>query len=70
MMRWKKGFYHIAAGAGVPIVLAFMDYSRKAVGLGPTIDPSGDQQADLAEMKAFFATIKPKRKEKYCENPE
>ena len=23
--QWKTGFYHIAAGAGVPIVLDFLD---------------------------------------------
>ena len=33
---WKSGFYHIAKAAGVPIVLAFLDYERRVVGLGPT----------------------------------
>lgn len=27
--RWKTGFYHIAHGANVPIVLAYLDYKTK-----------------------------------------
>ena len=33
--RWRSGFYHIALGAGVPMVCGMMDYKRKVVGLGP-----------------------------------
>ena len=35
--RWKTGFYHIARGAGVPLVLAFLDYARKEGGIGPVV---------------------------------
>jgi 1-acyl-sn-glycerol-3-phosphate acyltransferase len=52
--RWKSGFYFIAQGADVPVLLAYMDYSRREVGLGPLIYPSGDMEADLAEMQAFY----------------
>ncbi len=38
---WKTGFYHIAVAAQVPIVMAYMDYSRKISGLGPVFYPSG-----------------------------
>ncbi len=36
---WKTGFYYIALGAGVPIVLAFADYRRKVVGIGAAVRP-------------------------------
>ena len=36
---WKTGFYYIALGAQVPIVLAYLDYERKIGGLGP-VKPS------------------------------
>ncbi|HPW29389.1 MAG TPA: 1-acyl-sn-glycerol-3-phosphate acyltransferase, partial [Rhodoferax sp.] len=39
---WKTGFYYIAVGAGVPIVMAYMDYERKISGLGPVFHPTGD----------------------------
>lgn len=58
--EWKTGFYHIAVGAKVPIVLGFMDYARKVGGLGPTIWPSGDIIEDFKKMARFYATTAPK----------
>ena len=55
--EWKTGFYHMARGAGVPIVLAFLDYRRKVGGVGEALAPTGDYEADLARMKAFYAGV-------------
>jgi 1-acyl-sn-glycerol-3-phosphate acyltransferase len=52
--RWKSGFYHVAVGAGVPILLTYLDYPRRVAGLGPTFEPTGDEQADLSEIRAFY----------------
>jgi 1-acyl-sn-glycerol-3-phosphate acyltransferase len=54
---WKSGFYHIARGANVPIVLAFLDYQRKAGGIGPIFNPTGDIEADMEYIRAFYATV-------------
>lgn len=59
--HWKTGFYFIAQQAGVPIVLAYMDYGRKAGGLGPLFRPSGDLERDMAEIKRFYAGIQGRR---------
>ncbi len=53
--HWKTGFYWIAHEAGVPIVLAYMDYPRKQSGLGPVFQPTGDVDTDLAQIKAWYA---------------
>jgi 1-acyl-sn-glycerol-3-phosphate acyltransferase len=53
--HWKTGFYYIALGAGVPIVLGYDDYRRKVVGLGPTILPTGDIHADMERIRTFYA---------------
>ncbi len=55
---WKTGFYYIALQAGVPIVLAYMDYADKRSGLGPLFTPTGDLEADMAVIKAFYAPLK------------
>jgi 1-acyl-sn-glycerol-3-phosphate acyltransferase len=55
---WKTGFYFIAQGAGVPIVMAFMDYGRKEAGLGPILETTGDVDVDMARAKAFYAPIR------------
>jgi 1-acyl-sn-glycerol-3-phosphate acyltransferase len=52
---WKTGFYYIAMGAGVPIALGFIDYPNRVVGIGPTLIPSGDLQADFDQIKTFYA---------------
>lgn len=52
--RWKKGFYFIAQKAGVPIILGFLDYSKKIAGLGPVIFPSGDYDEDLKKIQDFY----------------
>jgi 1-acyl-sn-glycerol-3-phosphate acyltransferase len=52
---WKSGFYHIARAASVPVVLGFLDYPRKHVGLGPTLWPSGSIHHDMAAVRAFYA---------------
>ena len=59
--RWKMGFYHIALGAGVPIVLGALDYRNRRVVIGPTFQPTGDEKADLAAMLAFFRPYVPKK---------
>ena len=55
---WKTGFYYIALGAGVPIVMAYMDYATKRSGLGPVFVPTGNAEADMAAIKAFYAPFK------------
>ena len=55
---WKTGFYHIAVGAQVPIVMAYMDYHDKRSGLGPVFVPTGNVEADMAAIKAFYAPFK------------
>ena len=58
--EWKSGFYHIAMGAGVPLVIGMMDYAKKTGGLGPAIWPSGDYKADMEKLAAIYATVIPK----------
>ena len=52
--EWKTGFYHIACGAQVPIVLAYMDYARKVCGFGPVFYPTGDIAADMSRIQDFY----------------
>jgi 1-acyl-sn-glycerol-3-phosphate acyltransferase len=52
---WKTGFYWIAHAAQVPIVMAYMDYRRRRSGLGPEFTPSGDVEADMVRIKAYYA---------------
>jgi 1-acyl-sn-glycerol-3-phosphate acyltransferase len=62
---WKTGFYYIALGAQVPILMAYLDYTEKRGGLGPALLPSGDIEKDMAIVKAFYAPIKGKHTDRF-----
>ncbi|MBT8767846.1 lysophospholipid acyltransferase family protein [Metapseudomonas boanensis] len=59
--RWKMGFYHIARGAGVPIIPAALDYANRRVVIGEPFWPSGDEQEDLRRLLAFYRPYVPKK---------
>jgi 1-acyl-sn-glycerol-3-phosphate acyltransferase len=54
---WKSGFYRIAEKANVPVVLGFLDFGNKRLGLGPAVTLTGDEAADLAVIGSFYAPI-------------
>ena len=54
---WKSGFYRIAEGANVPIVLGFLDYGNKRLGLGPMVTLTGDREADMNVIGSFYSSI-------------
>ena len=60
---WRTGFYRIAMAAKVPVVLGFADYEKKTLGLGKTIELSGDPEQDLAAIREFYASVTPHRPE-------
>lgn len=55
--EWKTGFYRIAQGAGVPILLVKFDYGRKIMGIGPTFIPTDDLAGGMSEIKACYEGI-------------
>jgi 1-acyl-sn-glycerol-3-phosphate acyltransferase len=57
--RWRSGFYHIAQGAVVPIVPAWVDHVRKIGGMGEPLMPTGDYQADMAKLLAYYRSVMP-----------
>jgi 1-acyl-sn-glycerol-3-phosphate acyltransferase len=63
--EWKRGFYHIAKNAGIPIVMAVVDGKHKAVRIGQVFQPTEDMEADMKNIQGFFSGvvgINPRRK--------
>ena len=52
--NWRKGFYYISLKAQVPIVLAFYDYDKKEIGIGKVVEPTGNFELDIDEIKNFY----------------
>jgi len=64
--EWKRGFYHIAKGAGIPIVMAQVDGRHKVVNiLADVFYPTNDIDADMKTITGSFdgvVGINPRRK--------
>ncbi len=63
--EWKRGYYHIAKGAGIPIVMAKVDGKQKTVHVGQTYHLTGDAEADMKAVTDAFeglVGINPRRK--------
>lgn len=52
--EWKTGFYHIAARAGVPIILTVLDYGTRTIRIAGVFHPTGDYAADIAAIRAPY----------------
>jgi len=60
---WKSGFYHIAHQAAVPIAFGFLDYRRKAGGIGPLMETTGNIEEDLQVIRDYYKDITAKHPE-------
>ena len=58
--NWKKGFYHIALKAQVPIVLTGIDYEKKTISMTKALMPTGNLEQDMREVKRYFKDFKGK----------
>jgi 1-acyl-sn-glycerol-3-phosphate acyltransferase len=52
--EWKRGFYHIANQADIPVVAGYVDSRTMTCGIGPTFTLTDDMEADLRNIQAFF----------------
>ncbi|MFZ6734406.1 lysophospholipid acyltransferase family protein [Undibacterium sp. Ji42W] len=65
--HWKTGFYYIALGASVPIALGYLDFKRKAGGIGKMFTVSGDIETDMAQIREFYCDISGKNPQQFDE---
>ncbi|KAB8045093.1 1-acyl-sn-glycerol-3-phosphate acyltransferase [Janthinobacterium aquaticum] len=56
--NWRSGFYHLALAAKVPLVLVYIDYPSKVLGLVDHLTLTGDKEADMAAIAAVYANYK------------
>lgn len=61
---FKMGFYHIALGAGIPLILAGVDYPNKIIQLSGPIMLTGDRDRDLQQVFDFYRPFSAKNGQK------
>ncbi|MGL4542933.1 MAG: 1-acyl-sn-glycerol-3-phosphate acyltransferase [Polymorphobacter sp.] len=62
---WKSGFYHIAVGAGVPLVFSVLDYGTRRIHVAGSMMPTGDYDADMLLISRYYATARGKHSGKF-----
>ncbi|MEZ7900907.1 MAG: 1-acyl-sn-glycerol-3-phosphate acyltransferase [Urechidicola sp.] len=63
--KWKKGFYHIAKKANVPVSFGFLDYKNKNGGVGGFINLTDSFENDMEKIQAFYKRKTAKFPENY-----
>ena len=61
--RWRTGFYHIAHGAGVPIVPVALNFAARAIQIGEPFTTSGDVEKDIAALQQRFVGVRGRTRE-------
>lgn len=54
----EKGFYYIALKAHVPILLAYIDYGKKTVGIKEIFYPTGNADQDISIIREKYNGIR------------
>ncbi len=58
--HWKKGFYYMANRADVPIVVAYIDYKKKELGIKGIIKDTTDMKTTMKEVAKLYDGVNAK----------
>jgi 1-acyl-sn-glycerol-3-phosphate acyltransferase len=58
--HWKKGFYYMATKANVPIVVSYIDYSKKEMGIKGVIHDTSNMNETLNSISNMYIKVKGK----------
>lgn len=61
--KWKTGFYYIAKGANVPVVMATLDFGKKEVKISEPYFPTDDKDTDFIYFNSFYDGVLGKKPE-------
>ncbi len=52
--KWKTGFYYIAKGANVPIIMITFDFKQKQIAISEPYFPTEDKEKDFEYFHKFY----------------
>ena len=61
--KWKTGFYYIAKGANVPIVMATLDFGKKQIKISEPYYTTDDKTKDFEYFQSFYKGVLGKKPE-------
>jgi len=63
--RWNKGFYYMALLAKVPIVVSYIDYQKKEIGIKGVIDNLENINSVMNRINAMYKDVTAKYPDKF-----
>lgn len=63
--QWKTGFYHIAKGANVPLVMATLNFDQKEIKISEPFDLTDNIDEDFKVIFKYFEGVKGKIPENF-----
>ena len=63
--KWKDGFYRISRMADIPLIVGFIDYGKKEVGIIGEFKLSENIDDDMQKIKAYYNKSMAKYPEKF-----
>ena len=63
--KWKKGFYYMAVAAHVPIVVGYIDYKKKEMGIKGVIRDTSNVKETMTEICNIYKNVNAKYPEDF-----
>jgi 1-acyl-sn-glycerol-3-phosphate acyltransferase len=60
MIKWNNGFYYIANKAEVPIVVGYLDYKKKEIGIKGVVDSHENIKTVMQQINSMYKDVAPK----------
>ncbi len=64
-IRWKKGFYYMATSANVPIVVGYIDYKKKEVGIKGVVNNMNNLDSTFSQINKMYKDVVAKHPEEF-----
>lgn len=63
--KWNKGFYYMAIKSDIPIVVAYLDYKKKEVGIKGIIEKGETLKNTMVKINFFYEKVNAKYPENF-----
>lgn len=63
--HWKKGFYYMSTNAKVPIIVGYIDYSKKEVGVKGIVENNSNFRETMLKINDMYKNVKGKYPENF-----
>ncbi|MDO9155149.1 MAG: 1-acyl-sn-glycerol-3-phosphate acyltransferase [Paludibacter sp.] len=65
VIKWNKGFYYMANKANVPIVVGYLDYKKKEIGIKGVIDEHENVRTVMDKVNTMYKDVTAKYPENF-----